>query len=152
MSAWMVSEESIAKIAAYMVKKGYEKYYDDCFGKLTDICGEHKDSNEYDPMGNFSYKNMFRALEDMNVRALNARYGDPIEIVYENIPQEPAVPDPGNKKDSVQLYKTMRCYLYQCEEGKVPDSDLYKIVKLMAGKLAADIVGALPEFEAAAWN
>lgn len=62
-------------------------------------------------------------LLEMNRRALVARYGDnSVAAVepfrYSALPHHPHL--------LVQVYKSLRCYLYQCSEGDVPDQPLYQ--------------------------
>ena len=129
MSAWMVSAESIAKIAAHMTE------YSDFFR-----C-EHVD-----------YEEAFRKLEDMNIQALVVRYGDDPELLRcKEVPEKPDLPP--HLEDMVQLYKTMRCYLYQCCEGNIDTTLLYEAVNLCSLELAGEcIVPLLGLYEDAKWE
>lgn len=52
----------------------------------------------------------------------------------------------------VAAYKALRCFLYQCSEGNVPESPLFKEVDDVAAILAARIIQSLPEYNASAWG
>jgi hypothetical protein len=88
-----------------------------------------------------------RKLFLMNRRALRVRYGHPEhlclpEFVFERWAD--ATP--------VQQFKAMSCLLYQCCEGKVPNSPLYDELNHAAGELAQRIVQDLPEYDKASWG
>lgn len=81
----------------------------------------------------------------MNVRAVNGRYGD-------DTPEGPYAFGGGNLRGRIATYKALRCYLYQCSEGDVPEEPLYKALDTWAQRLADEIISALPEYEAAPWG
>jgi hypothetical protein len=88
-----------------------------------------------------------RKLFLLNRRALCARYGkgDYLclpEFVFESWAD--ATP--------VEQFKAMSCLLYQCCEGKIPNSRLYDELNRAAGELAQRIVQELSEYETAAWG
>jgi hypothetical protein len=83
----------------------------------------------------------------MNGRALRARYGhgDHLrlsEFVFESWAD--ATP--------VEQFAAMRCLLYQCCEGKVPNSRLYDALNRAAGEISQRIVRDLPEYDRAPWG
>jgi hypothetical protein len=92
-------------------------------------------------------KILFQVMENMNAQALNDRYGDDISECINPYPA--SVPKPANM---VSLYKSLQCYLYQCGEGAVPGTALYKAVQNIADTLARYIISDLPEYEAANWG
>lgn len=51
----------------------------------------------------------------------------------------------------VDGYKALRCLIYQCSEGNVVRSDLYRELESAAGEIAGEIVQMLPDYERAAW-
>lgn len=58
-------------------------------------------------------------LYELNVRALRARYPGDVHVApaYRYVPE--------NRIDLMQHYKSLRCFLYQCGEGDVPEQPLY---------------------------
>ena len=97
-----------------------------------------------------------RELYALNLRAVLARYPNdtketapgPCDIsdIHDNF-----TPRRSNAT-RVQLFKAMRCFLYQCSEGDVPDSDLFKAVERFADEFGAGIDQDGPEYQAAAWS
>jgi hypothetical protein len=88
-----------------------------------------------------------RKLLLMNRRALSARYGCGEHLrLPEFVFEEWADANP------VEQFAAMRCLLYQCCEGKAPDSRLYDELNSAAGELAQAIVQDLPEYDKASWG
>jgi hypothetical protein len=52
----------------------------------------------------------------------------------------------------VQRFKSLGCLLYQCTEGDVPDSELFKRAEIAKGKLAIRMVEASAIYDAAKWG
>jgi hypothetical protein len=79
----------------------------------------------------------------MNVEAVNQRYNE-----HEQ---------PGDYEhhwelcSTVQAYKALRCFLYQCSEGDVPERALYKALHQAAYAMAHEIVSDLDAYEKAEW-
>ena len=51
-----------------------------------------------------------------------------------------------------QGYKSLRCWLYQCLEGTVPDQPLYEALSRYADALAVTLVERMPAYQAADWS
>jgi hypothetical protein len=91
-----------------------------------------------------------QAMFQLNVIAVDARYGSgeskrfrPLDYHYE-VPE--SVP-------LVQVLKSLQCWLYQCNEGDVPQTALYGLfdndVQLY---LMTEIIDTLPEYQHAHWG
>jgi hypothetical protein len=92
---------------------------------------------------------LYWALCRMNAESLRQRYNDKIE---ENMPKTmPQIPYHA-VTDCVTMYKLIQCYLYQCAEGDVEESPLYKAVDTFCNNLCAKIVESLPQYNAVAWG
>ena len=52
----------------------------------------------------------------------------------------------------VQGYKSLTCPRYQCSEGDVPESDLFKALNDAIGEVAGAYIESRPEYETAAWG
>ena len=90
------------------------------------------------------------AMFQLNVVAVDVRYGSgeakrfrPLDYHYKlthNVP-------------FVQVLKSLQCWLYQCNEGDVPETALYGLfdneVQLY---LMTEIIDALPEYQNAFWG
>ena len=97
-------------------------------------------------------------LLKMNTQAVNSRYGERTKI------RKPIKPPnvlnvasldcfrPYPLAELVGRYKAITCLLYQCAEGKYPETRLYKQLDRLAGEYAAMIVHRMPEYNAASWG
>jgi hypothetical protein len=89
------------------------------------------------------------AMFQLNIAAVNARYGDggarhfrKLEYQYQ--------PEYATK---IQVYKSLRCWLYQCTEGDVFKRPLYQAFdSLIADYLMRQIIADLPEYQNAVWG
>lgn len=87
-----------------------------------------------------------RMLLRMNWAGLRARYGDkPERIDYVFVKRETPI-------SVADAYKAMRCLIYQCSEGAVPESKLFKQVGRLGAALCEVYVSSLPEYNAASWG
>jgi len=130
MSAFLVSEKTLYNCMKAITKAQYSALY-------KDIEGSQK-----------KFKIVFMALNSLNSLALKVRYNE-----------EPA---PGYKFCSikyteassckVQLLKSLQCLIYQCSEGSVVETGLYKKLVEVKNDLAELIVRDLPEYENAVWD
>ena len=88
-----------------------------------------------------------RSLLIMNAKAVCERYvvAANVEPVYfyrfRRLPVTPT-----------EVYKATRCLIYQCAEGDVPNSEIFKALEEYAGELAQRIVKRSPEYDAAPWG
>lgn len=81
----------------------------------------------------------------LNSIALKARYNDES--------------DPGDYKfmyvqcTQIESYKSLRCWLYQCSEGEVPEMKLFQIMGYQAAAhIAEAIITGLPKYDEAPWE
>jgi hypothetical protein len=88
-----------------------------------------------------------RKLFLMNRRALGARYE-----CSSRFPLPQFVFAKWADATPVEQFKAMCCLLYQCSEGKIPESRLYDELNRAAGELAQRIVQDFPEYEKASWG
>ena len=91
-----------------------------------------------------------QAMFQLNVIAVDVRYGShearksrPLTYRYQVTEPVPLV----------QVLKSLHCWLYQCCEGDIPETELYKLfdsdVRLY---LMSEITTQLPEYEKAHWG
>lgn len=73
-------------------------------------------------------------LLQMNRRACVARYGDNNVEQVDGYRYVEPMPKDGHL--IVQVYKSLRCFLYQCSEGDVPDEPLYLVLLDVRDKFA----------------
>lgn len=58
----------------------------------------------------------------------------------------------GNGKVLIPIIKSMECYLYQCSEGNIPESSLYKEVKAKLNELREAYIQSTQEYKSAPWE
>lgn len=147
MSAYMVSNENLCKMAGYLaaVLNGTESkgtcegakafWFSPNFVKTFKAIPGVYDSDR----GEYKEKPLHRALYDMNRDALLARYREC------GTPYEPfdgkAVETREETRDEWQcrLFTIVRNYLYQCNEGNVPETALFKAIHEFERTLAYTI-------------
>lgn len=83
------------------------------------------------------------SLFDLNVQAVSERYDEIEEYVYHFQQTVPPA--------TVQAYKSLKCWLYQCSEGNVPETALFKLMDNIAKEIAMYIVETSPAYNAAEW-
>lgn len=129
MSAYMVDDPTINRILASIKmskehKDGFpwlRRDLDEIFSIDPEILGEN--------------------LVRMNADAIMARYG--ADEYYQFEYEEMWI------TNRFQALKSLRCYLYQCSEGDVPEQRLYKAIDQYAADLALEIVMDMPEYNRA---
>lgn len=128
MSAWVVEDDTVNLIVAWM------RANDSCW--VRELGYDVKDNP-----GELA-KDMFT----MNVDAVKDRYPDDRYTYTFKYRDVPLLSD-------VAVYKAIRCYLYQCNEGNISSRNLYLAIERCASSLAHRIVASLPEFrEADTWR
>jgi hypothetical protein len=88
-----------------------------------------------------------RKLFLLNGKALCARYGSANHLRLPDF-----VFEKWADATPVEQFKAISCLLYQCCEGKVPNSPLYDELNRAAGELARAIIQELPEYDQASWG
>lgn len=92
------------------------------------------------------------ALRNLNEDAVSQRYpGESVEALPGPAPYAPYAYAP-LLVGAVPAYKALRCLLYQCSEGDIPDAPLYEALEALSDAWAREIVCALPEYDRAAWG
>ena len=89
------------------------------------------------------------AMFDLNCEAVDQRYGPgqaekfrPLDYKFQYLPHA----------NNFQALKSLRCWLYQCSEGNVPETELYKAFDEISAAICYGIVTRLPAYEAAQWD
>jgi len=88
-----------------------------------------------------------RQLYDMNLEAISQRYEDGINDGYD-YKYESCLP----MENQYQLFANIRCLIYQCNEGDVPETDLFKKLEKICDALAYDIITETDEYKATSWG
>lgn len=97
----------------------------------------HNDVGDLDALG--------QQMLNLNYEAVRYRYGDretPPKYHYEVA-----------KDNNCQLLKSLRCLIYQCSQGSIPEKSLlYREMNERAVALANKIVAQLPDYDKAEWD
>ena len=99
-------------------------------------------------LGASDYATLGEMLFQMNVDGVNARYGEekaedfrPLNYEYKStLPHK-----------TIQFYASLSCFMYQCLEGEVPETTLYKAMDGIKNQLAHFIVYSLPQYKTTKW-
>ena len=89
-------------------------------------------------------------LIKLNCKAVSQRYDKKInqkaidEYEFKNIDLV--------DRTEIQVLKSLQCFLYQCMEGTVPETKLYKVLREIADNIMDSIINKLPEYEKAEWG
>jgi hypothetical protein len=139
-SAFMVNTSVMAKVVTAILQNTDE------FAAIETFRGHLVDDPLTDGQKEAGTK-IGRKLFLMNRRALCARYGH-----GEHLRLPEFVFEKWADATPVEQFAAMRCLLYQCCEGKVPNDRLYGELNHAAGEIAQRIVQDLPEYDKASWG
>ena len=129
MSAFLVSEKTLYSAMQGILHCKYSKLY--------------KDVNK--PKG---ISTVFMALNTLNSLALKVRYNEEPTpgYLYSGIKLSET---PRNK---IQCLKSLQCLIYQCSEGEVVKTGLYKKLVEVQNQLQDLIISDMPEYKQAVWD
>lgn len=132
MSAYIVEKKTIDRIVTYINEKcsADPDYFETRYAAI--YAAYRGDPNK-----------LGQNLWTMNVKAVDQRYRENNPVSLYRYEYRPA--------DNIQVFKSLRGYLYQCTEGDVPESPLYKDLDRLADTIAREIVINLPAYERAEW-
>ncbi len=137
MSAFIVENRTINEVVSFLYLGFKSEYYKN---KLKEMGFDITTDEGREKLGQEMYF--------LNVMAVRYRYEERADDL---IP-------PGYKyklepTNIYQALKSLRCWLYQCSEGNIPEtSELYKLMEEISCQLAFDIVYKLKPFEDAEWR
>ena len=57
-----------------------------------------------------------------------------------------------DRAEKCQRLKAVQCLIYQCSEGDVPETPLFKALDALSDWLQYNIISSLPEYNAAKWD
>ena len=142
MSSYVVEDETINRIIAWFDR--------DRMGSdhiTTYILGDHGYTCAED------LERLAHDLFQLNVDAVNQRYGPgeaekfrPLDFQYSS-----TVTGWGDSRimNAIRALKSLQCLIYQCSEGDVPQSPLYRMLRDTESAIARWIVSTMPEYEMA---
>lgn len=145
MSAFVVDDKTINRVVTYLRDdRDLKDWFGHQVSKRLDISILSQDG----------LAQLARLMHVTNVQAVQQRY-----------PDEPAETLPGPIREAgehfhfryeltgrMQALKSLQCWLYQCAEGNVPESAVYRLMERVKAEMALAIVSDLPEYERAEWG
>ena len=126
MSALIVSRDCITRIVDAISDRFEKEEIEDIFGTA------HKDTIGYQ-------------LWKMNYEAVNQRYKEADTAPDYRYPL-------ASFCTTMQSFKSLRCYLYQCMEGDVPESRLFKKLQSFSETLGYSAAMDTAEYHEADWG
>jgi hypothetical protein len=139
MSCFVVRDEVITSFVTYLHQSVTDRFHNGNYAART----FERDTN-YILLNEEHCKRLARDMHALNVEAYNQRYGSSEEL--------PSLKFEFVVTSDLLAFKNLGCLLYQCAEGNVPDTDLYKALRKLEGVLAKAIVIQMPEYEALPWG
>ena len=138
MSAYMVDDSTINKVLAYLSNHNQHEY-------LVQLLKE----NGYDVTNKVGLVRLGVRMFALNALGVNARYGREQAQEFRTLEYtfQHTIPP-----STIQAHKSLSCWLYQCSEGKVPETKLYKLMQQVKHLIAEDIVQSLPAYNLAKWG
>ena len=136
MSAFLVAEITINRILSYLDRELRRSAW--LHAKFATDLGVNFAGDWRTALG--------QKMWDLNQLALGYRYGHPKqELFYQFSPVPCSV---------IQAYKSLQCWLYQCNEGDIPEvSKLYKFFDTVVLRhIANAIIIQTPEYDQAEWG
>ena len=89
------------------------------------------------------------AMFQLNISGVEARYGKGEAVKFRKMDYHYHT----ESAPLVQVLKSLQCWLYQCNEGAVPETELYQLFDDdIRGYLMSKIISLLPEYEEAEWG
>ena len=95
-------------------------------------------------------ENLGQAMFQLNISGVEARYGTGEAAKFRNLDYQYRMTQ---TVPLVQVLKSLQCWLYQCNEGDVPETELYGLFDTDVQLYLMDkIITALPEYQQAEWG
>ena len=142
MSAFIVADETINKIVYYLHVKALGDSIPSELG-LTKL-----PKAEFDLTTEEGTRQLADEMFFLNVAAVNAKYGEgeakkfrPLDFLYTPVPS-----------NQIAVIKALESWSYQCTEGNIPQTKIYKVMEDVHCALCVDYVHGLEEWEAAQWE
>lgn len=91
-----------------------------------------------------------RKMFELNIAAVNTRYGEGEAEHFRALNYQYRYEKPCSR---FQVLKSLRCWLYQCTEGDVPNEPLYTFFdSTVCRYLMMDIIDRMSEYDRAEWG
>lgn len=143
MSAFIVDDKTINGIVSWL---------NDAIKRQTDYswCAQTLLKLGYKLDTEFGCKRIAEEMFTLNCDSIEQRYGEGQAKEFRPLDFQFCLIRPPN---NYQALKSMRCLLYQCCEGDVPEqSDLYNALDKVSLELSYQLVTRSREYESATWD
>jgi len=87
-----------------------------------------------------------RKLLALNIQAVNERYDGSQSVIPNGYEFHYEL------TDQIGAYKALQCLIYQCSEGDVPKTNLYKMLEDISHYMANSIISNLKVYEERPWG
>lgn len=94
------------------------------------------------------YKKLAKKLYLLNQKAVEQRYPDDTSD-YAELPKFEWI---DKTVSDMQFLKSLQCFRYQCYEGNVPQTKLYKWIEGLIHNVMNYIIDKMPEYSKAEWG
>jgi hypothetical protein len=140
MSAFMVADTTINRVVTWLSREMDHMYF--ISRKLHELGIDTSRAGWEEKLG--------QAMFQLNIDGVNARYGDGEAKDFRNLNY---TYQSTYFLTTIQVYKSLECWLYQCCEGNVPETPLYKLFDQdIKAYIAQKIIYSLPAFDQAEWG
>jgi hypothetical protein len=140
MSAYMVAGETINRVVVWL-------YWE--VTKYQWLRDKLEQASGIDTSGYAWSEALGKAMFALNIAGVTDRYGEGEAAHFRNLAYQ-YKPAHGS---SMQVLKSLQCWLYQCTEGKVVKRPLYKFFRdTVEPHLMSSIIADLPEYREATWG
>lgn len=107
----------------------------------------------YDLSNRTDRERLAKDLFKLNIDGVNERYGDNQAQQFRPLDFKFVDGISSTKRMNIyQCIKSLRCLIYQCSEGTVPERDLFKAIEEVVGRLAMHVVSSMPQYDKAEWD
>jgi len=93
-------------------------------------------------------EDLAKCMAEINFMAVNYRYQERAEKMIGDSYEYSRT---FKRLDMVQFFKSLQCFLYQCDEGDINQTPLFKALEYVANDMASHIVHGLAEYKEANW-
>ena len=148
MSAFMVSDKTISSITNYLAQHRGDVIHQ----AGVDVLDEDYKTTFGQLLLDLNAQAFGQLLLDLNAKGVNAGYSDGQAAELRSLTYTP-VPAYQLTDDVISVVKYMTCWLYQCSEGDVPESPLYKLMETTRDQLAFRALSSTKAYDLAdAWD
>jgi len=141
MSSFIVTNQTISNILSLF------------FWKRRKYCFEYQIENELNLKEEKDFKEFGKQLLKLNIEATNQRYpNNPYLTSKEAKKRIASFKWSDNLKNDMQGLKSLHCFLYQCSEGNIPETELYKTLKTISHRIKDAIIAEIPAYNKAEWG